>query len=116
MMSRAEFQHEFALDELQENAHLPEVQQIIREEIYRGRIRVTPAPSGELQIIPVGGHRGFDRYRSRTPSRGAGNRGESPRFRDELDSVRVGRGVPQARIRAVRSDSELNSPSDFSAQ
>ena len=38
---------------LQAKAHLPEFQAIIREEIYLGTIRVTHAPGGGIQIIPM---------------------------------------------------------------
>ena len=40
---------------LQENAYLPEVQAIIRREIFRGTIRVAPAPGGGICIIPTDG-------------------------------------------------------------
>jgi hypothetical protein len=33
----------------------PEVQETIRSEIERGRIRVIPAPNGRVRIVPVGG-------------------------------------------------------------
>jgi hypothetical protein len=39
-------------EELQARAHLPEVQELIRREIYRGTIRVVPLPDGGLKIIP----------------------------------------------------------------
>jgi hypothetical protein len=39
----------------QARAHLPEVQPIIRREIYGGNIRVVPAPSGGIRIIPTDG-------------------------------------------------------------
>jgi hypothetical protein len=38
---------------LQARAHLPKVQEIIRGEIYRGTIRVVPAPGGGIQIMPT---------------------------------------------------------------
>ena len=40
---------------LQAKAHLPEVQAIIRREIFRGTIRVAPAPGGGIRIIPKDG-------------------------------------------------------------
>jgi hypothetical protein len=40
---------------LQAKAHLPEVQAIIRREIFRGTIRVVPAPGGRIRIIPTDG-------------------------------------------------------------
>jgi hypothetical protein len=40
---------------LQARAHLPKVQDIIRGEIGRGTIRVVPAPSGGIRIIPARG-------------------------------------------------------------
>jgi len=39
--------------ELQEKAHLPAVQELIREGIVRGDIRVRPAPGGGILIIPA---------------------------------------------------------------
>jgi hypothetical protein len=41
---------------LQEKAHLPEVQTIIRHEISRGTIRVIPAPGGGICILPTSGN------------------------------------------------------------
>jgi hypothetical protein len=38
---------------LQAKAHLPEAQAIIRREIFRGTIRVVPAPGGGIRIIPT---------------------------------------------------------------
>ena len=38
---------------LQAKAHLPETQAIIRREIFRGTIRVVPAPDGGIRIIPM---------------------------------------------------------------
>src|SRR5206468_12243934 len=40
---------------LQAKAHLPEVQAIIRREIFRGNIRVVPVPRGGIRIIPTDG-------------------------------------------------------------
>ena len=40
--------------DLESNAHLPEVQDIIRQEIENGTIRVRPKPSGGIRIMPVG--------------------------------------------------------------
>ncbi len=40
--------------ELESNAHLPEVQELIREEILNGTIRVRPKPDGGIRILPVG--------------------------------------------------------------
>jgi hypothetical protein len=40
--------------ELESNAHLPDVQELIREEIQRGTIRVRPKPDGGIRIVPVG--------------------------------------------------------------
>jgi hypothetical protein len=40
---------------LQSEAHLPEIQAIIRREILRGTIRVTPAPGGGIRIIRTSG-------------------------------------------------------------
>jgi len=40
--------------ELESNAHLPEVQQLIRQEILNGTIRVRPKPGGGIRILPVG--------------------------------------------------------------
>ncbi len=40
--------------ELEANAHLPEVQEIIREEILSGTIRVRPKLGGGIHIVLVG--------------------------------------------------------------
>jgi hypothetical protein len=40
---------------LQAEAHLPQVQAIIRREISRDTIRVVPAPGGGIRIIPASG-------------------------------------------------------------
>ncbi len=40
--------------DLESNAHLPGVQELIREEIRRGAIRVRPEPGGGIRIVPVG--------------------------------------------------------------
>ncbi len=39
--------------DLESHAHLPEVQEIIREEIQKGTIRVRPNPDGSIRIVPV---------------------------------------------------------------
>ncbi len=39
--------------DLEANAHLPEVQEIIRQEIQNGTIRVRPKPEGGIRILPV---------------------------------------------------------------
>ena len=40
--------------ELESNAHLPDVQELIRQEILSGTIRVRPKPGGGIRIVPVG--------------------------------------------------------------
>ncbi len=40
--------------ELESKAHLPEVQELIRQEIQRGTIRVRPKRGGGIRILPVG--------------------------------------------------------------
>jgi len=40
--------------DLESHAHLPEVQEIIRQEIQKGTIRVRPNPDGSIRIVPVG--------------------------------------------------------------
>jgi len=40
--------------ELESNAHLPEVQELIRYEILSGTIRVRPKRGGGIRILPVG--------------------------------------------------------------
>ena len=40
--------------ELESNAHLPDVQELIRQEILNGTIRVRPKPGGGIRIVPVG--------------------------------------------------------------
>jgi hypothetical protein len=39
--------------DLESHAHLPDVQELIREEIQRGTIRVRPTPDGGIRIMPV---------------------------------------------------------------
>jgi len=39
--------------DLESNAHLPEVQERIRQEIQRGTIRVRPNSDGGIRIVPV---------------------------------------------------------------
>jgi hypothetical protein len=39
--------------DLETNAHLPEMQALIREEILSGAIRVRPRPGGGILIMPV---------------------------------------------------------------
>ncbi len=40
--------------ELESKAHLFDVQELIREEILSGTIRVRPKPDGGIRIVPVG--------------------------------------------------------------
>ena len=40
--------------ELESNAHLPNVQELIRQEILSGTIRVRPRPAGGIRIVRVG--------------------------------------------------------------
>ena len=40
--------------ELESKAHLPEVQELIRQEIQDGTIRVRPKLGGGIRILPVG--------------------------------------------------------------
>ena len=40
--------------ELESNAHLPDVQELIRQEIQSGTIRVRPKLRGGIRIVPVG--------------------------------------------------------------
>ena len=40
--------------ELESNAHLPDVQELIRQEILNGTIRVCPKRGGGIRILPVG--------------------------------------------------------------
>jgi hypothetical protein len=42
---------EARLRELQENAHRPEIQEVIRREIVKGTIRTIPAADGSLKIV-----------------------------------------------------------------
>jgi hypothetical protein len=42
--------------ELELNADLPDVQEVIRQEIRRGTIRVRPTQTGGILIMPVGIH------------------------------------------------------------
>jgi hypothetical protein len=40
--------------DLEANAHRPEVQELIREEIQNGTIRVRPNGEGRIRIVPIG--------------------------------------------------------------
>jgi hypothetical protein len=40
--------------DLEASAHLPEIQELIRQEIQSGTIRVRPKPGGGIHIVPVG--------------------------------------------------------------
>jgi hypothetical protein len=40
--------------ELESKAHLPDVQELIRQEVQRGTIRVRPKRDGGIRILPVG--------------------------------------------------------------
>jgi len=40
--------------DLEANAHRPEVQELIREEIQSGTIRVRPGGDGRIRIVPIG--------------------------------------------------------------
>ena len=40
--------------DLEVNAHLPEVQEVIREEIQSGTIRVCSNGDGRIRIVPIG--------------------------------------------------------------
>ena len=44
---------EARLRDLESKAHLPEIQEIIQEEIQNGKIRVRPKPGGGICIVPV---------------------------------------------------------------
>jgi hypothetical protein len=38
---------------LESNAHLPDIQNLIRQEIQSGTIRVRPGPDGGIRIVPI---------------------------------------------------------------
>jgi len=40
--------------DLESNAHQPDVQELIREEIQSGTIRVRPNGEGKIRIVPIG--------------------------------------------------------------
>ena len=40
--------------DLESHAQLPEVQEIIRQEIHKRTIRVRPNPDGSIRIVPIG--------------------------------------------------------------
>jgi hypothetical protein len=46
---------------LEANAHLRDIQEIIRAEIQCGRIRVRPGPEGGICILPLDGSRSSER-------------------------------------------------------
>jgi hypothetical protein len=39
--------------ELEANAHLPEIQELIRQEIQSGTIRVRPNGDGGIRVVPI---------------------------------------------------------------
>jgi hypothetical protein len=39
--------------DLEAHAHVPEVQELIRQEMRKGTIRVRPNPDGSIRIVPV---------------------------------------------------------------
>jgi hypothetical protein len=45
---------DLTLRDLEANAHLPEVQELLQQEIRRGTIRVIPKRGGGIRIVPVG--------------------------------------------------------------
>ena len=75
--------------DLESSAHLPEVQELIREEIQNGAIRVRPKPGGGIQISPVGMPELGESIELETPP--ALSQEESPPIR----VARKGRLVPQ---------------------
>jgi hypothetical protein len=70
---------------LEANAHLPEVQAIIRREIFRGTIRVAPTPSGAIRIVPLDGSAIEESQVAPHAGPGQSSRRESP--------LRIGRAV-----------------------
>jgi hypothetical protein len=52
---------------LEANADLPDVQEIIRQEIRRGTIRVRPRREGGIQIMPVGIPEAEESFEPETP-------------------------------------------------
>jgi hypothetical protein len=39
--------------DLESHAHLSDVQELIRQEIQKGKIRVRPNPDGSIRIVPI---------------------------------------------------------------
>jgi hypothetical protein len=58
--------------DLEAHSDLPEVQELIRSEIARGRIRVMPAGDGRIRIVPVPGQPTSARSIPATPARMGG--------------------------------------------
>jgi hypothetical protein len=54
--------------EPESNAHLPEIQELIRHEIQNGTIRVCPKPGGGLRIVPIPQHESGDPIDDEPPS------------------------------------------------
>ena len=75
--------------DLESSAHLPEVQELIRQEIQNGTIRVRPKPGGGIHILPVGMPEIEESIELETPP--ALSQEESPPIR----VARKGRLVPQ---------------------
>jgi hypothetical protein len=81
---------DLTLRDLEANAHLPEVQELLQQEIRRGTIRVVPKPGGGIRIVPVGEPESDEPTETEpppapsevapSPSSGAARRGRLPRL------------------------------------
>jgi hypothetical protein len=75
--------------DLESNAHLPDVQELIRQDIERGMIRVSPDREGGIRIMPVG-----NRDYEETEAPGAL---QAPSQDDQIPPTKVPRRGPLAR-------------------
>jgi hypothetical protein len=78
---------------LQAEAHSPEAQEVIRQEIFKGTIRVVPGPDGGIRIIPCetdDGPRSWALSAGREPDPGH-------RSQETVMSV----GMPGSRVRSA---------------
>jgi hypothetical protein len=53
--------------DLESIAHRPEIQELIRQEIQNGTIRVRPKPEGGIRIVPVGQNESEETIEVETP-------------------------------------------------
>jgi hypothetical protein len=76
--------------DLESGAHLPDVQELIRQEIQNGTIRVRPRAGGGIRIVPVGTPESEEPIEVETPP--VPSQDETSTSRKVTRRVRLGRG------------------------